>query len=220
MLGLLIGLGFFIFKMDEYVKEFSFYKKLQHPEPVVTVVEKKEEPTANSQKPIVSSFKQIKAPIKNISTDTSKTKEIAAIKDSLKTDSLKTVFTDNEDVVVKKDELLNTKAYPVTELDAKADASKIKQDSLLETVSGVKNENGYSSFTIEYWRSPLNYKGYRMAKNKIIVYGITPETEIKLFRLEKNIYLRMASSTYKLEYSNEFRQLEKITDEGVLAALK
>ena len=175
---------------------------------------KEEEPKAKIRETKVWPPRQT---VKAITLDTSKKNIAASSVDSLKGDSLQTSNTENEEVVVKKDELRYKKTLAVREINTKNNEEKIKHDSLLQEAIGVKNENIFNSFDIEFWSSPLNYKGYRMTKNKIIIYGsIAGENEIQILRYEKNIFLRFPLGIYKLEYSNEFKQLEKITDEAIL----
>ena len=106
------------------------------------------------------------------------------------------------------------------DLDLIENASKNKRDSLLQVVSDVKNDVPVSSLSVEYWKSPLNYRGYKMAKNKIILYGILSEDDLKIYRFDGNTYIKNSSGAYKLEYSGDFKQLEKIVDERVLLVLK
>ena len=228
MLGLLIGLSFFILKLDDYFQQLSFYKNIGK-NFISNVVEKKTETEA--QKNDVKNYtyhpyKQINtAAVKNIKTDslgslqTNKTViDSISNNDSLHLNSIES--NNDENVVVKKDELLVTKNFPVIDLSSIKDEAKNKKDSLIQIVSGVKNDVPGNILNIEYWESPLNYKGYKMAKNKIILYGIAPDDELKLYRYDKNIYLKNNTGTYIMEYSNDFKQLEKVADESVLAILK
>ena len=227
MLGLLIGLGFFILKLDDYFQELSIYKNIGK-NFITNVVEKKTETDAekNNKKGVVfPSYKQAQTiTLKNIKQDSSRfffaqktAADSISDKDSLGSSPLEN--NTDENVVVKKDELLFTKICAVIDLNDNKSEVTNKKDSLLQVVSEIKNDIP-STLNIEYWKSPLNYKGYKMTKNKIILYGMSPDDELKLYRFNRTTYLKSPSGTYSLEYSNDFRQLEKVVDESVLAVVK
>ncbi len=148
----------------------------------------------------------------------------ALVSDSLKGLSVKdTMFTVNpesSDIVVRKDELLSTKTLEVNNLSPVAKASA--KDSLLQKVSGMKDDKNSASqfFNIEFWKSPLNYKGYKMSKYKIVLYGIAYAEGLKVYRLDDVVYLKQSSFFYRLDYGSDFRQYERITDETVINKLK
>jgi hypothetical protein len=45
-------------------------------------------------------------------------------------------------------------------------------------------------FNIEFWTSPLHYKGYKMGKYKLVLYGINATDDIKIYRLDDVVYLK------------------------------
>jgi hypothetical protein len=126
-----------------------------------------------------------------------------------------------EDIVVRKDELLSTKTVEVINLNPTANRANAK-DSLLQKVSGIKDDrvNSKQFFNIELWQSPLNYKGYKMSKYKIVLYGITSTDGWKVYTIDDLVYLKNATTVYKLENSTDFRAYEHITDENIISKLK
>ena len=70
------------------------------------------------------------------------------------------------------------------------------------------------------WQSPLNYKGYKMSKYKIALYGIVNIEGLKIYTLDDVIYLRNGSMVYKLEFSSEYKSYENIVEESLLSKLK
>ena len=59
-----------------------------------------------------------------------------------------------------------------------------------------------------------------MAKNKVVLFGIAAQEEVRLYKLDETIYIRLQQGVFKLDYSNDFKQFEKINDEALLARLK
>ena len=97
-----------------------------------------------------------------------------------------------------------------------------QKDSLLQKVSGVKDDKNVASqfFNIEYWQSPLNYKGYKMSKYKMVLYGIAASDGMKVYKLDDIIYLKNASMVYRLDNTGDFKPYERITDEVIINRLK
>ena len=127
----------------------------------------------------------------------------------------------SDDVVVRKDELLSTKTVEVINLNPTVSRANAK-DSLLQKVSGIRDDrnNTKQYFNIEFWQSPLNYKGYKMSKYKIVLYGIALNDGMKVFKLDDVIYLKNLTNVFKLDYTSDFAFYERITDELIISKLK
>lgn len=215
--GLLIAGAFFILKLDDYFKELSVYKKMAQTftmsKPVDKSTEaqplqiKKNDAPVLRPKPIVI-YDTVKHSLDN-SPMSSRTDSV------LHTDSL-----NSEEIVVRKDELLATKTLEVNNLNPVA--SRNAKDSVLQKVSGIKDDklSGKQMFNIELWSSPLNYKGYKLSKYKMVLYGINNFDGMKLYKLDDIIYLKVNSAIYKLDYASDFKPYEHITDEQIINKLK
>lgn len=221
MLGLLIGGGFFILKLDSYFKELSFYKSSQD-EPGEEIV--KEEVKPNKQSHPKKSTKEITVAPQKAVQDTAKTvqKERLTGADTLTASNDSIVPVDklagNNDIVIRKDEMMAAQIIEIINLSLTASAGKSTKDSLLQQVSGIR-EDVKTSVRVEFWRSPLNYKGYKMTRGKIVLYGISSADPVSVFKLEDDIYLKHLGIVYRLSFTNEFRQFEKVNDVSVLARL-
>ncbi len=236
MAGLLIAGGFFILKLDDYFKELNFYKNIAKTfvsdsknlessvksEDTEPVKEKKAKPALSQDKSISSvdsiDLKKTKTDMvldadtlkKYLSMDTAASKNTSAITSS-----------SSEDIVVRKDELLSTKTVEIINLSAVA-SSRNSKDSLLQKVSGIKDDKNITKqfINIELWQSPLNYRGYKMSKYKIALYGVTSLEALKVYSLDDVIYLKNGAIVNKLENSSEFRPYERITEENLISKLK
>jgi hypothetical protein len=222
--GLLIAGAFFILKLDDYFKELNLYKKVSQtftsPEKPAESYEKEEETSKTKKKQSSKSTKTV-----TVIPDSSEVTEHKSIPEEMdtlrnKSDSLNAALMTDGDIVIRKDELLTTRTIEVYNLNPTA--NKTSKDSLLQKVSGIKDDKstGKQMFNIELWSSPLNYKGYKMSKYKMVLYGITSIDAIKLYRLDDVIYMKNASAVYRLEPSADFKPYERITDEQVISKLK
>ncbi len=221
LLGLLFGIviagTFFILRLDNYFKELNFYKNfaktfLDHqnttaqPEEVQKKTFSKSDNKKKSEKPV--------------NTTEPETKK--STRDSVfHNDSLFKLSTGSDNIVVRKDELLSIKTVELINLDAPY--VKTHQDSLLERVSDIKDprdEMIKHSMQVEFWKSPLNYKGYKLSKYNVILYGITETQNLKLYALNNILYLKQANVIYKMDYNSDFKPFERIVDEGILSNFK
>lgn len=230
MAGLIIAGGFFILKLDDYFKELNFYKNVAK---TFYLNSKSSESVIKSTNTEQSEDKQSKKIISKKKYSSSNDSTNATLKktnfvvnaDSLNTylskDSLSITNNSPEDIIVKKDELLSTKTVEVINLNPVVNTTNYS-DSLLQKVSGIRDDRNSTNqfFNIELWQSPLNYKGYKMSKYKIVVYGVASADAIKVYKMDDAIYLKNASSVYKLEQSNDFKPYQFITDQTIINKLK
>ncbi len=134
--------------------------------------------------------------------------------DSLKSDSLS---NPSELMVIRKDRFISSKTL---KLMVKGEEEKIsgENDSLLDKISGVHKEEDKGEFIVEFWESPINYKGYKMGNKKIILFGLGEEFEkIGLFQFNKKIFLRFNDSMYELETTYTFQPLNRVTDKNLFS---
>jgi hypothetical protein len=229
LLGLLLGGGFFLFKLDQYVKELSIYKSFtQHNEQSASQTGKEEQiEEKKAVKPVV----QIPAGHSNELTPSRDTAHKAdkpllaekSISDSLKSsDSLAPVSANQDDIVLKKDELLFSRSVELINISPVANNISNSKDSLAAKVAGVRDDrpSGRQFCPVEIWTSPLNYKGYKMSRTKIILYGLNDADALRLFKLDDEIYLHCGSQVFRMEYTNEFHPYEKVISENILSKLK
>lgn len=229
MMGLLIGGGFFILKLDDYFKALKFYKNLSQ---VSYETQKDKQLTEDSEKSLPKKSKTQKREksdkavsdslaIADIDKTPDKNKFVIN-KDSLLIDSISLMNPENnEDIIVKKDELLMVKNIDVIYVNQAISSGKNAKDSLLHQTSGIRDDNNVKfSYSMEFWKSPINYKGYKMSKNKIVLYGMNPGEILKLYKFNDNIFLKTSVYVYRLDYSGDFKQLEKLSDESLLAKFK
>lgn len=226
MAGLIVAGGFFILKLDDYFKELSFYKSISktfssNSNTSGSTVKEEEVPPIKGKKSNTANY-----PNKKNQTDASNSKtDFVLNADTLKShaskDSLTSSNENTDDIVVRKDELLSTKTFDVINLNPLASRTSTK-DSLLQKVSGIKDDKNSNQqfFNIEFWQSPLNYKGYKMSRYKIILYGIESVEGLKIFKVDDLIYLKNGTAVFKLDYSSEFKPYDRITDESIISKLK
>ncbi|MDF2436350.1 MAG: hypothetical protein K0Q95_726 [Bacteroidota bacterium] len=219
-IGLLIAGAFFILKLDDYFKELNLYKKMSQTFVQVPSPAKEKEVNSEKEKPVEVKISK-KTEVNNDSTTKSPLEENVPDSPDTTLSKADSSVVNAEEIVVRKDELLSTRTLEVNNLNPTANKQNGK-DSLLQKVSGIKDDKftGKQMFNIELWQSPLNYKGYKLGKYKMVLYGINTFEGLKLYKLDDVIYMKIASAVYRLDYASDFKQYERITDEQIINKLK
>lgn len=85
----------------------------------------------------------------------------------------------------------------------KTEVEEKKAVETIDSVKTVKNTNAQSNkLLIQFWSSPLNYKGYQYNNNVLKLYGIL-ENNPKLHQYNNTLYLVNDGKVYKITPCNE-----------------
>lgn len=193
--GLIIGVGIFVFKINDLFNKLKDSAREQ-----ITVIEQ----------PVKSEIKR---------DDTSK-KSRERFKINV-TKSKKVDYQDVDSLIAKDsrinvatEELLSVKNVKAIRIGDNNSGG----DSLAAKLANVEDKNS-NLFFIEFWRTPLNSKGYRFTKNKVMLYGFMDFNNVVLYQLDNSYYIKCSDQVYKLFYGGEFKQLERVVDSELLAKI-
>ena len=192
-IGLLVGIGFFVLKINDL-----FNKLKESASEKITVIEKtvnttdEDEKTKNNNRFKINFKKSTKI---NYSEVDSLIKEDSGI--NIASDELLTVK--------------NIKIIQIGEFIPSKDSSDIQKTRLDDTNSDL--------YFVEFWKTPLNSKGYRFTKNKIMLYGFDDFSNLTLYEIDNSFYIKSSDQVYKLLYSSEFKQLDRVLDSELLAKI-
>ena len=192
-IGLLVGIGFFVLKINDL-----FNKLKESASGKITVIEKtvnttdEDEKTKNNNRFKINFKKSTKI---NYSEVDSLIKEDSGI--NIASDELLTVK--------------NIKIIQIGEFIPSKDSSDIQKTRLDDTSSDL--------YFVEFWKTPLNSKGYRFTKNKIMLYGFDDFSNLTLYEIDNSFYIKSSDQVYKLLYSSEFKQLDRVLDSELLAKI-
>jgi len=194
-IGLAIGSAFFIFKVTDVFNKLKDAGKAS-----ITVIE---QPVKN----IELRLEQKQNDKERFKINIGKTAKV----DYSKVDSL---IHDDSEINVATDELLSVKNIKLIKIDDNISHN----DTLASKLAHVAEDNSNLYF-VEFWKTPLNSKGYRFSKNKIMLYGFIEYNNVLLYEIDNSFYLKSSDQVYRLFYGGEFRQLEKVMDSDLLARL-
>lgn len=193
-IGLLAGVAFFIFKMDDYLKKFN-KPNIDN----IKIVEQAVSATPSEKKENKKIEKKIR-----FNTNQSPTINYNEVDALLK----------EEDIHIAQEELLSVKNIKVIDLDATT-----KRDTLTGQLAGVTSAEYPNLFFVEFWKTPLNSKGYRMTRNRVILYGLSDFSSITIYKVDDNFYLKNDDVVYKISSGTEFKPMELVQDSGLLARI-
>ena len=194
-LGLLVGIAFFIFKIDDYLSKFTkpSLDDIKITEQTIIVAPKEEVSKKNS------GSKKTTVNVKN--SPTINYNEVDALIQA-------------DDVTVAQEELLSVKNIKVIDLDGKT-----KRDTLVGQLAGVTSPNFANMFFVEFWKTPLNSKGYRMTRNRVILYGLSDFNSITIYKVDGSYYLKNEEVVYKISSGTEFKPMELVTNTELLTKI-
>jgi hypothetical protein len=134
---------------------------------------------------------------------------------------------DQGEIVIKRDEFIVSAPIEIINLDHKpSNKSQLKSDSLLAQNSGIKDQNKESGkeakfkYEIEYWQSPVNYRGYRLGVNKFVFFGMDPDEPLSAYYWRGNFYLKWRDGFYLLEENESFESFEKVNQPELISLTK
>jgi hypothetical protein len=127
--------------------------------------------------------------------------------------------TDVERISVRKDEMIasfNGDVIFLTKTIAEIDPI----DSTLNNILEVRKDGQVKSYDVELWQSPINYRGYKLGKNKLLLYGIRAEDSVQLYHRNENTYLKTTTNVFRLQLTEDFKSYEIVRNDSILNALK
>lgn len=191
-IGLLVGVAFFIFKIDDYLK------KINKPNiDNIKIVEQSVSPESDKEQ--IQQFDK-----KKLNTKKSPQVNYDEVDNLLNDDGMH----------IAQEELLSVKNIKVINLDEKQ-----KRDTLVGQLAGIAKSDYPNLFFVEFWKTPLNSKGYRMTRNRVILYGISDFSNITIYKVDENYYLKNDDIVYKISSGTEFKPMELVQDSDLLAKI-
>ncbi len=134
-----------------------------------------------------------------------------------------------DELIVKKDQLLIAMSLFVKDENTKKEKSarqknKSKKDTslsektagLLNPAAGLEGVEGETTtapqLQVEFWVSPINYRGYKWHRNKLILFGVDEPDDVRMYRLEGKLYMHYMNDYYLLEPAEDFTSYQVVND--------
>jgi len=115
------------------------------------------------------------------------------------------VLDDPMQILVRKDVLLRSMTF---DLDLVEDTASIMDT--LKTHLDITETEHHKTYILELWQSPLGYKGYKMAGNKIQIFGMDTVKIFDLKKIEERLMLIADNSIFELKNESDFSMLKTV----------
>jgi hypothetical protein len=238
LLGTLIGIALgsiTVYLIDEF--NLPVIEKIKYVTLPVTYIKNIAKPLFTSDNKDTSESSKEKPGVKSLTEhkDTLSDKDISTLNDSLNNadaDNEKIVIdsdklpvntalsfeTDDKKIVFMKDKLIYTKKILID------DINMINENALDNKLSGLltdnkSNNNKQQNLIIEFWKSPVNYEGYKMSNNTLVIYGIEDFELANFIYFNNSLFLDFLSNYYHLENCQSFKPLVKIANAKLIEEL-
>jgi hypothetical protein len=123
----------------------------------------------------------------------------------------------NENIVISKDELLYTRLVKILgQYQHDNDDSDLDSVLIDQRNAHKKDQN---TITVEFWRSPINYKGYKFDNSKLVVFGLLEFNNLTLLGKDNKLYIRYIKDFYQVAQTDDFKPLVAIKDRDLLREL-
>ncbi len=124
-----------------------------------------------------------------------------------------------ENITLLTDKLISTKAIVLDFERASISDATRELDSLLGNVPDRRKVPD-NLYYIEFYESPINFQGYKMSKNRIMLYGLNSINAATFKVLKNEIYLNYLDDYYLLKESNDFLPLRPISETYIINQLE
>jgi hypothetical protein len=122
-----------------------------------------------------------------------------------------------DNIVISKDELLFTRLVKVSGQYQNEDDS-YELDSVL-TDQRDSHKKDKSIIRVEFWRSPINYKGYKFDDVKLVVFGLLEFNNLSLIGHENDLFIRYNKEYYQVEPADDFKPLVPVKNNVLIKEL-
>lgn len=120
-----------------------------------------------------------------------------SLTDSLITDLLLADSLSSEEHI-STEKMIRSIQFPIVYLEEEETG-----DTTMAELLGIENVQSTSMF-VEFWESPLNFEGYKLSKKKLIVYGLSPQFDYKLYKEGNDYYFSYQNVYYKMKETQDF----------------
>ncbi|MPM16925.1 hypothetical protein SDC9_63307 [bioreactor metagenome] len=127
-------------------------------------------------------------------------------------DSLLTLQNPSADtIILQNDRLLATKNVNVVVQ---------KKIQVANDTTGVDYKYSDAHYVIEYWESPIKFRGFKRTGTHVVLFGLLPKNVGSMAQIESILYIREKQLWYSLPNTPEFSGLTPVTAPQLLDRLE
>ena len=132
-------------------------------------------------------------------------------------------LTADANIVIKKDELVTVLEVPVLNKSAEKSKESLAKETAekLNPAAQLPEPDSHPvALQVEFWQSPVNYKGFKLAKNKLVLFGIDRPDAVKLYSLNDQLYMQYDKMITKLSPAEDYQSFLAIRESEIPTQLK
>ncbi len=122
-----------------------------------------------------------------------------------------------DNIVISKDELLFTRLVKVAGQYQGANDS-YELDSVL-TDQRNSHKKDPKNIRVEFWRSPINYKGYKFDDVKLVVFGLLEFNNLSLVGHDIDLFIRYNKEYYLIDPTDDFKSFTPVKSSAFIKEL-
>jgi len=152
-------------------------------------------------------------------TDSNASAAILDGKDSVAIAGNENEVDSSSNVVVMTNQLVTVSSVTLVDLDSaqtKRSTAAKRSDSIIASMNGLDESAPSNNYRVEFWESPLNFRGYKMSQGKLILYGVSTKSPLKLVKWDDSYYLLTEQMLYRMDYTDDLKPFDKVTDKTTL----
>ena len=116
----------------------------------------------------------------------------------------------DEELNINRDELIASKRISIQYLD-----ELVEKDSVIKDLLGIK-QNRPAEMIVQFWTSPLNFSGYKLSRNTLVLYDLSAQFDYSIYFKENRHYLSNETVFYVLEETTDFLPYQEVDKNEIL----
>jgi hypothetical protein len=117
-----------------------------------------------------------------------------------------------DEVFVRRDEMIKSVSIELSSLQTNSDS--------LIAIFLEESSTGRASVNIEFWRSPVNFRGFKFIRNTVVAFGLDTEEPATAALYNGELYIKSGTVVYRMYPTARFKPLQQITDGALLKSIK
>jgi hypothetical protein len=122
-------------------------------------------------------------------------------------------------LAVRSDRIIFAKSYIVPGIESYSADNTDKLDSLLTDNKTPKQTKTKNNLRVEFWKSPINYRGYKTGVNKLVLFGIDNFDMISFKIVNKVLYVKYMSDYFQIDKTTDFKPLVPVNNSQLISQL-
>ena len=98
-------------------------------------------------------------------------------------------------------------------------SKQTNSDSLI-SIFLEESSSGKAAVNVEFWRSPVNFRGFKFIRNTVVAFGLDAEEPVTAAVYNGELYIKSGANVYRMYPTARFKPLQQITDGALLKSVR